>query len=111
MNELQRNSSPQFGYSMNTGQQLQQQQQSRPVPVRLTPDALVDASDLARNLASSPTCQLVLERDGPGRNMDAVSQRVYSPVPSYVMDENASGTFSDFSGRSTPQQSHTFKVS
>lgn len=53
------------------------------------------------NLANSPTYRMVQSMEGPGRQQEAVQERVYTPIPTYVSPEDGS----------EPKQSASFKVS
>jgi len=75
-----------------------------PQPIRLVPDqSLVDGSDFARNLATSPTYRMVQEQE-KGRDHGPVRERVHSPVVDYGSDQ-----YYDAGRPESPRQSASFK--
>jgi len=73
-------------------------------PIRLVPDqSLVDGSDFARNLATSPTYRMVQELE-KGRDHEPVRERVHSPVVDYGSDQ-----YYDAGRPESPRQSASFK--
>lgn len=113
MSELQRNSAPHLvsqPMQPTMHQPIQQPRMPAQQPVWLNPDSLIDGSDVARNLAASPTLRMVHEMESGAppaqvRNQRGVSPfRARSPIPHYIAEE------AGFIERSSPQQSATFKV-
>ena len=70
--------------------------------VHLMPDNVVmEGTERKLNLAASPTFRMIQAMEGPGRQHEAVSDRVYSPIPAYVPSESGAD----------PKQSASFNVS
>ena len=66
------------------------------------PDNVVmEGTERKLNLAASPTFRMIQAMEGPGRQHEAVSDRVYSPIPAYVPSESGAD----------PKQSASFNVS